>query len=134
MHLSDMPDRKLNSFLEFAEIPLKPDDMSIKDRMNEMRIKGSDMTSTITYCMWDAFALTLVMNKIQFLENLKANVEIFNIPLSWALFKNATSWITMYMLRRFYKEGYAFSYAKFPTPETSIKFRGATTEQCPEHL
>jgi hypothetical protein len=128
MNLSDLPNRKLNSFLEFAEIPQKIDDMPIHERMQEMRIAGSDMSSTISYCMWDAYALTLVMNKIQFLESVRANVEIFNIPLSWALFKNATAWITMYMLRSFYKNGYAFSYAKFPIPAQNIKFQGATCE------
>lgn len=64
MNLSDMPNRKLNSFLEFAQIPLKIDDMTIHERMTEMRNKGSDLTSTISYCLWDSYALTLVMNKI----------------------------------------------------------------------
>lgn len=102
--------------------------------MDKMKIKGEDMTSTINYCLWDAYALTLVMKKIQFLGSVKANVEIFNIPLSWALFKNATNWITMFMLRSFYKQGFAFSYAKFDMPATRTKFRGATTEECPSHL
>lgn len=53
------------------------------------------MTSTISYCLWDSYALTLVMDKIKFVETVKANVEIFNIPLSWALSKNASNWITM---------------------------------------
>ncbi len=70
-----------------------------------MKIKGENLTSTISYCLWDSYALTLVMDKIQFLDTTKANVEIFNIPLSWALHKNATNWITMYMLRTFYNKG-----------------------------
>ena len=84
--------------------------------------------------MWDAHALTVVLKKIKYLEDIKANVEIFNIPLSWALHKNATNWITMYMLRLFYKRGFAFSYDKFPMPAVKSKFLGATTEACPELL
>ena len=99
-----------------------------------MKIKGENLTSTISYCLWDSYALTLVMDKIQFLDTVKANVEIFNIPLSWALHKNATNWITMYMLRTFYDKGYSFSYAKFPMPTIESKFMGATTESCPLEL
>jgi hypothetical protein len=80
-----MPNRKLNSFLKIAEIPLKADDMTIYERMDLMRIPKSDQTSNISYCIWDAYALTLVLNKIQYIETVKANVSIFNIPLSWAL-------------------------------------------------
>lgn len=57
------------------------------------------------------------MNIIKYVDTVIANVEIFNIPLSWALHKNPTNWCTMLMLRRFFKAGYAFSYAKFPLPE-----------------
>lgn len=96
-----------------------------------MRIKGSDQTDCVNYCLWDAYALTQVMNIIKYVETVQANVEIFNIPLSWALHKNPTNWCTMLMLRRYYKAGFAFSYAKFPMPANKIKFRGATTECCP---
>jgi hypothetical protein len=74
------------------------------------------------------------MNLIKYVETVQANVEIFNIPLSWALHKNPTNWCTMLMLRRFYKAGFAFSYSKFPMPANKQKFRGATTECCPENL
>lgn len=99
-----------------------------------MSQKKSDMTSTISYCMWDTYALTAVLQKIKFLEDVKANVEIFNIPLSWALHKNATNWITMSMLRTFYKDGFAFSYDKYPMPAVRDKFLGATAEACPQEL
>jgi hypothetical protein len=70
------------------------------------------------------------MSLIKFVETTIANVEIFNIPLSWALHKNATNWITMYYFRRYFKEGFAFSYAKFPMDSNKLKYRGATTENC----
>ena len=38
--------------------------MTIQERMTDMRIKGANMNSTISYCLWDAYALTLVMDKI----------------------------------------------------------------------
>jgi len=37
-----MPNLKLNSFLDFAKIPLKLDDKNIYERMQEMRIKTSN--------------------------------------------------------------------------------------------
>jgi DNA polymerase elongation subunit (family B) len=40
----------------------------------------------------------------------------------------------MLLLRRFYQEGYAFSYSKFPITNNKETFRGATTEPCPETL
>jgi hypothetical protein len=40
----------------------------------------------------------------------------------------------MLMLRRFYSAGYAFSYGKYPMPENKKKFKGATTEMCPDNL
>lgn len=97
-----------------------------------MRIQGSDQTACINYCLWDAFALTVVMDKIKYINNIKANCEIFNIPLSWALHKNPTNWCTMLMLRRFYKADFAFSYAKYPMSEKKTPYRGATTESCPK--
>jgi hypothetical protein len=102
--------------------------------MDQMRIKGSDMTSTMSYCLWDSYALTLVMDKIRFVETVKANVEIFNIPLSWALTKNASNWITMQTFRVFFAAGYAFSYSKFPMDPHKIRFMGATCEECPIEL
>ena len=101
--------------------------MSIQQRMDQMRIRGADMSSTISYCIWDSYALTLVLDKIQYLASVKANVQIFNIPLSWALHKNASAWITMYMLRKFYNAGFSFSYAKFQMGSKKT-FLGATTE------
>lgn len=64
MNLSEMPNRKLDSFLNFAKIPMKLDDMTIQERMTQMKIKGENLTSTISYCLWDSYALTLVMDKI----------------------------------------------------------------------
>ncbi len=36
----------------------------------------------------------------------------------------------MYYFRRYFKEGFAFSYAKFPMDSNKLKYRGATTENC----
>jgi len=74
------------------------------------------------------------MDKIKFIDTIKANVEIFNIPLGWAIHRNPTNWATMLYLRRHYTAGFAFSYAKFPLPDKRTPYRGATTESCPKEL
>ena len=73
----------------------------------------SNQTSTVSYCLWDTYALTLVLKKINYLGNIKSFVSFFNTPVSWIIHKNPTNWITLMMLNQFYKNGYAFSYSKF---------------------
>lgn len=68
------------------------------------------------------------MNIIKYVDNIKAYINIFNIPLSWALHKNVSNWITMDLFRYYFKGGIAFSYAKYELPKNRPKFRGATTE------
>jgi hypothetical protein len=53
-----MPNRKLNSFLEQSKLPLKLDDKNIYERMDQMRINGSDQSDCVNYCLWDCYALT----------------------------------------------------------------------------
>jgi len=75
-----------------------------------------------------------VLDKINYLVNVQAAVTEYNIPLSWAIYKNATSWIAMRACQCYYDAKTSFSYAKYDMPAERTKFIGATTESCPVNL
>jgi len=39
-----------------------------------MRNGGTDQTDCVNYCLWDAYALTQIMNKIKYIDAVIANV------------------------------------------------------------
>lgn len=127
---ADKPENtKLNGFLAVNKLMLKQnDDLSYEDMRKAMlspRAFPQIYEKMITYCLYDAESLLLLMDKRMFMDKLQARSKVSKNPLSYILYQTPASNTSLYLCKQLYATNTKFNYEH--SKPTDKSFRGAYT-------
>lgn len=122
---NEMERHTLNDFLSAFKIDLKANTCDYYTLQKRLHLLEDDITDLLNYCLYDVYALHLLLEKSGALNQLLYLGELLGLPLNSILYRTMPRNLEIYCGRKITESGYLLCYDNM---EDTTTYQGAYTE------